>query len=216
MSKLGRNQIVFLLSPLALIALLLITAWMLAPILDVWVWVPLCFIYWIAIGLVSFLGMGKDGIRKMLKPSKRGLLWPMIAVLIPLLLLPLQFLPNLKLLSPLWVLLLTIVVALINPWFEEIYWRGLLLEMSANKLAWIGILYSSILFSSSHLILGIKSIACRYPGLYISLFVLGVIWCVIYKKTNSLRWPLFSHFLIDIFTLSVPVFLNLYIPPGMK
>jgi membrane protease YdiL (CAAX protease family) len=138
-------------------------------------------------GLISFLGMRKDGIRKMLEPSKRGLLWPMVAVLIPLVLLPLQFLPNLRLLSPVWILLLTIIVALINPWFEEIYWRGLLLEMSANKPAWIGILYSSVLFSSGHLILGIKSIACRYPGLYISLFLLGVIWCVISDRSLKMR-----------------------------
>jgi membrane protease YdiL (CAAX protease family) len=41
-------------------------------------------------------------------------------------------------------------------------------------------------------------------------FIMGVVWGLVYKKTFSLRWVIFAHFLIDIFNLSAASFLDLY------
>ncbi|WP_396021241.1 type II CAAX prenyl endopeptidase Rce1 family protein [Bacillus sp. S/N-304-OC-R1] len=63
---------------------------------------------------------------------------------------------------------------------------------------------------------GVFSIANRSYQMYISLFVMGVIWSLIRYRTKSLRWCVYSHMLVDFGNLSVFVFLNLYIPPGMS
>jgi len=49
--------------------------------------------------------------------------------------------------------------------------------------------------------------------MFASLVVMGAAWAVLYRKTGTLRWAVASHFMVDLFNLSVPVFQNLYIPP---
>jgi membrane protease YdiL (CAAX protease family) len=39
--------------------------------------------------------------------------------------------------------------------------------------------------------------------------VVGVVWALVYRRTRSLRWPIFGHLLQDLFAPPVPVFLNL-------
>jgi hypothetical protein len=39
---------------------------------------------------------------------------------------------------------------------------------------------------------------------------MGIIWGLDFKKTNSLRWIIFAHFLVDFFNLSASSFLDLY------
>ncbi|MFC4663744.1 MULTISPECIES: CPBP family glutamic-type intramembrane protease [Oceanobacillus] len=48
---------------------------------------------------------------------------------------------------------------------------------------------------------------------FISLSLLGIVWSIIYFKTGSLRWAIFSHFLVNLGIMTVPVFLNVYVPP---
>jgi membrane protease YdiL (CAAX protease family) len=105
--------------------------------------------------------------------------------------------------------------AVINPFFEEVFWRGLLLKKL--PLPAVGrVLYSTAFFIISHpLMWGVFSIANRSWMTWASLAVMGVVWSVVFLKTDSLRWPLISHFMVDIFNLSVFVFLNIYQPPVM-
>ncbi|WP_161486807.1 CPBP family intramembrane glutamic endopeptidase [Bacillus gaemokensis] len=109
-----------------------------------------------------------------------------------------------------------LLFACINPWIEEGYWRGLIIEAGKMLPKSVIILYSTVLFVVSHpMMWGVFSIANRSSQLYISLFIMGIIWSVIRFKTNSLRYSVFSHFLVDIGNMTVYVFLNLYIPPQM-
>lgn len=126
-------------------------------------------------------------------------------------------LPNYSLLFEYTTLTLFLVLfALINPWFEEGYWRGLLLDAGSYFPRWLIVLYSTILFVFSHpLMWGVFSIANRSVQMYVALFVMGIVWSLIRYKTNSLRWSVYSHMLVDVGNLSIFVFLNLYIPPGM-
>lgn len=147
--------------------------------------------------------------------SKGSMLWPILSILVALILLPVQFIPNIRVFSQLWVLPITIIVAMINSFVEEIYWRGMYGNFVNRIPKWGIIAYSSVLFSLMHIALAVYSIASRYPPLYISLIVLGVLWSISYNQTRSLRWPVITHIMVDTFTLCVPVFMNIYIPPGM-
>ena len=72
----------------------------------------------------------------------------------------------------------------------------------------------SVLFSLDHLwTKGITSVAKRNPFFLFYAFVFGVVYGIVYKKTRSLRWPVVAHTLADLLGLSVPVFLNLWVPP---
>ncbi|MBD3903325.1 CPBP family intramembrane metalloprotease [Chryseobacterium sp. C-2] len=103
-----------------------------------------------------------------------------------------------------------ILIALINPWMEEFYWRGLLTDHTKKWNGLFSILFSSILFSLNHLVFGIHSELFRGYEVLLSTFVMGMVWAITYKKTNSLRWVILSHFLVDFLNLSVPSFLDLY------
>ncbi|RXJ01631.1 CPBP family intramembrane metalloprotease [Anaerobacillus alkaliphilus] len=93
---------------------------------------------------------------------------------------------------------------------------GLLLDAGGNLPRWLNITYSTVFFVLSHpLMWGVFSIANKSTHMYISLFLMGVVWSLIRYKTRSLRWSLYSHMLVDVGNLSVFMFLNLYIPPGM-
>ena len=107
---------------------------------------------------------------------------------------------------------LWILFSLINTFFEEIYWRGFLLE-NTFKSKILSSIYSTALFVISHLFIwGIFSFGNRNIFTIISLIIMGVVWCIVKNKTKSLRWNIVSHIMVDIFNLSVFVFLNLYIP----
>jgi membrane protease YdiL (CAAX protease family) len=103
-----------------------------------------------------------------------------------------------------------ILLALINPWIEEFYWRGLLLDYTKNWPKWASVLFVSILFATNHIAFGINSnVTCGFE-IIISTFIMGVAWAIIYMKSKSLRWSIFSHFLIDFFGVSSVAFLDLF------
>jgi membrane protease YdiL (CAAX protease family) len=45
---------------------------------------------------------------------------------------------------------------------------------------------------------------------------MGLVWALVYRKTHSLRWTVFGHFLTDLLNLSVLAFLNIVVPPGLS
>ena len=130
--------------------------------------------------------------------------------LIPLsiLLLNLYLLASFPLVTALWVLF-----AFINPFFEQVFWRGYLMQKLPFRAGW-RVAYSTALFVLSHPFMwGIFSVANRSWMTMVSLIIMGTVWCVVYLKTSSLRWCYISHFMVNIGNLTIFVFLNLYIPP---
>lgn len=103
---------------------------------------------------------------------------------------------NYGLLSSWQIWLPWIVLALMNPWIEEFYWRGFLLDNTESWPGWASVFYTSVLFSANHAVFGVSSELFRGPEIYISTLIMGIIWAVVYKKTNSLRWIIFAHFLV--------------------
>lgn len=102
------------------------------------------------------------------------------------------------------------------PVLEEGYWRGLLLDAASSWSCWSAILYSSLFFTINHAFPTISVIASRNLAVWVYQFVVGLLMGVVYTKTRSLRWPVASHFLINLLSLSVAMFLGLYIPGQPK
>jgi membrane protease YdiL (CAAX protease family) len=126
-----------------------------------------------------------------------------------------MFICSWQLITSLQIFIPWLILGLVNPFLEECYWRGLMLDHTSGWSDWIRVSNISILFSLNHLWgIGVTSVGLRNPVFLINTFVLGVLFSVIYLKTKSLRWLILGHALADLLGLSVPVFLNLWVPPG--
>jgi membrane protease YdiL (CAAX protease family) len=207
-----KRQRVVLLSPLIVLILGYVMARVGGELLGVWVWIPLILAYWGLLAFFMFWGAGRETMRMWLRPAQGAPGWSVLAVLVGLIPLPI-LLMNWSLLRALTVWVPWLLFALINPWFEEGYWRGLLLDASATWKGWLRVLYTSGLFALSHPALwGVNSIGNRTITVIVSTFVMGIVWAVVYHKTRSLRWVIVAHILVDLLNMAVPVFLNLYAP----
>lgn len=200
-------------SPIVIILLGQIAARTVWPSMGIWGWLPVTIGYWIVLFvLVIWLG-GQQAVAAWLGPSKSKWYWSILALAIGIL-------PPLPMLLPdAWQLFLkpgvwlpTLLFVAVNPWAEELYWRGLLLSTSTRGRKWPVVLYSSVLFMVNHLWISAVAIGARTPAASAFQLVFGLLMCMIYLRTGSLRWPLVAHFLVNLLTPTVAVFLNLYVP----
>ncbi|UII77327.1 CPBP family intramembrane metalloprotease [Flagellimonas sp. HMM57] len=203
------RQRIVLLSPFLIIVINLLTACFFGCVIGKWAFVPMILIGW---GLWSFFILrfgGINSIKKWLTRPEASLGWGLLALLIGLIPLPIFILHSASLKE--WeVWFPWIVLALINPWIEEFYWRGLLSDYTKHWPIWVSILFGSTLFAVNHIAFGINSEVNRGVELIISTFIMGLVWALLHHTTKSLRWAIFSHFLVDFFNLSAPAFLDLF------
>jgi membrane protease YdiL (CAAX protease family) len=106
-----------------------------------------------------------------------------------------------------------ILFSIINAFIEEIYWRGFILDFTFSSKT-VSSIYSIILFTLSHFVWGITSYASRNIYMIISVLIMAIFWTIIRLKTKSIWWCIFSHLLVDIFSLSTFALMNIYIPPS--
>ena len=197
------------LSPFLIIAVNLFVALVFGSLIGKWVFIPIIIFEWcIFMFLVCRYG-GTDSIKSWIKKTNKNWEWNVATVIIGIFPLPI-FLKFSHLLNDWTIWLPWIMIALINPWMEEFYWRGLLIDHTKKWNNKLSILFSSILFSLNHLVFGIHSELLLSYEVLLSTFVMGMVWAITYKRTNSLRWIILSHFLVDLLNLSVPSFLDLY------
>lgn len=174
-------------------------------------WVPIVFIYWGLILIVVNRDSKKHekSIFDYFKIKKYKWYLFLIAIIIGLLPLPI-FLLSYQFLATPFLLLSWIVVAIVNPFFEELFWRGYMLEKGEGIPPVIKSIVSSLLFTLSHIaIWGVFSKAMLTKELVISVFIMGMVWSFLYLKSKSLVLPYFSHLLVDVFNCSVLAFMNL-------
>lgn len=182
--------------------------------LGAWAWVPWILSYWAVAGFFVLWGGGREAIKRWMARPKGSWMWSALAILLALPSL-FMFLTSWRVLIPTTVWIPWLAVGLVNPFLEEWYWRGLLLDNTSVWPTSLAIGFSSALFSLNHLLgIGATSIGGRHPVLLINALVLGIIFGVIYKKTGSLRWMIVAHAITDLLGLSVAVFLNLWVPPA--
>jgi hypothetical protein len=67
------------------------------------------------------------------------------------------FLLNFRSLNQWWIISSWLAVALIDPWLEEGYWRGLLMDSARGWPGWLVVAYTAFWFGLSHpLLLGVN------------------------------------------------------------
>ena len=214
LSNQNRRRLI-LLSPLVIIAVGRLTAYLAGVVFGVWVWIPMTLIVWVMFALMITWGGGREAIGRWLRAPKGAWGWSVLAIVVGLI--PLSvFILGWNLFPSVWIVLAWLLFALVNPVLEEGYWRGLLLDNTRNWPGWLGVLYSTFFFAINHpLTVGVYSIANRHPAVLVSTFVMGLAWAVVYRKTHSLRWTIFAHMLTDLLNLSVLAFLNIVVPPNL-
>ncbi len=177
-------------------------------LLGKWVFIPLIVIEWSILAFFILKFGTKESFQKWLGKPVRNYVWPVFSISLGLISIPV-FVCFYHLLSGWEIWLPWVMIALINPWLEEFYWRGLLLDNIQYK-RWIAILYSAIMFALYHAVFGVTSELFRGPEVVISTLIMGTVWGVTYSVTKSLWWSILAHFFVDFFTLSVPAFLELF------
>ena len=173
-------------------------------------------VFWAMIGGLIAWGAGRDALRRWLQAPRGGWGWSALAVAVGLLSVR-EFLANWHLLESATVFFLWLGFGLINPWFEETYWRGLLIDATAEWARGLGVVYSTLLFAlSHHLIWGVNSVALRHPAVVVGLAVVGAVWGAAYYRTKSLRFTIAGHAAANLLGLSVPVLMNLHVPAAFR
>lgn len=203
---------VLLLSPIVVIGAGHVTARACGSSDGHWRWIPVILVLWLCMSAFSWLLTDWSERQQWYRPSQGALRWRVLAMLVGLIPLPLLLIHG-KLLSSPYIWIPWLIFGVINPFVEETYWRGALSVGTSQWPAWLSVVYTSAVFAFSHpLVLGVFSLANRSPEVIVSTFVMGVVWAVVYRKTRSLRWPIASHLLVDLLNVSVPAFLNMYVP----
>lgn len=209
----SKRQLIVLLSPIAVILLGQLAARTLGPVIGIWSWVPLILGYWSMIILLIVWGGERDAIVRWLRPPRGGLHWTLLAIGIAVVpTLPMLFSDTWRLFTQVEIWLPTLFFVLINPLAEEGYWRGLLLDNALIKPKWLAVIYSSALFTINHMWMSITVILARNPMGSVFQFIFAVVVSMTYIKTQSLRWPVAAHFLANLLSPTVAIFLNLYVP----
>lgn len=200
----------FALSPFAVIAICGAIQLIGARYFGPWAWAPTMVAFWALAGfIVHKFPMGAA--RRFRRPN--GPLWvSALAVAVGLLSLH-GFLGNWHLLAEPTLLCVWMVFAMLNPWIEESYWRGVLMDATTSWGRLPSILYSTFWFALSHpLVWGITSIPLRKVESFLALCFVGMIWGFAYQKTKSLQWNVAGHMLANLLGLAPLVLLNLVDP----
>ena len=82
-------------------------------------------------------------------------------------------------------------IAVIPPFFEELFFRGIILNLLDKNKGVGGIILSSMIFAMFHLDI----------FAFLQIFILGMILGYLYKISNSIFVPMFFHFLINFFSV---------------
>jgi len=205
------QKYIVILSPFLIITINSLVAILFGKIMGKWAFIPVIGIEW-CLFLFFILKFGKlDAIRRWLSKPSGSVGWTVLALVVGTIPMAIFF-KHVDLLASWQIWVPWIVLALINPWIEEFYWRGLLLDYTGEWKSWLAILFSSFLFAANHAVFGVNSELFRGVEVFISTFIMGIIWALVFKKTFSLRWVIVAHFMVDFFNLSVPSFLDLYKP----
>ena len=197
-------------SPIVLVAFCHIFVVLLYKTMGQWVFVPAFIVYWGLSVLIVLKLAGVLYIKNLFNKPAGKISWLILSIIV-------GFIPFSMVLSRLSIItvplmMLSILFSTINPFFEELYWRGFALDYTFRSKV-LSSIYSSIIFILSHLFIwGVFSYGNRNLYLIGSLTVMSVAWCIVRIKTKSLWWCIISHFFVDLFNLLVFVMLNIYIP----
>jgi len=204
------KRVLGVISPIVLIFICSISTVLMNKVIGKWIFIPAFILYWGLSFLITVRIAGISSIKSWFQKPDGKVGWLILSIItgfIPFSI----FLSHLSIIT-LPLMLLSITFAIINPFFEQLYWRGFLLDYTFKSKI-LNSIYSSILFILSHLFIwGVFSYGNRNFFLIGSLAIMSTIWCLVRVKTKSLWWCIISHILVDIFNLIVFVMLNMVVP----
>ncbi len=209
MRFLDRKYIIY--SPFLIICINIITALSFGKMMEKWVFIPIILIQWLLMALIICVFSSQAQLIQWLQFPKKHFSWVILSVLVALIPIPI-FLKYHYLLNHWTIVIPWILIALINPWMEEFFWRGLLSEATKKWSTLHAALFSALLFSINHIVFAIHSELFRGPEVFITTFIIGLIWGICFIKSKSLFWLVVAHFCVDFLNLSVPAFLDLFKP----
>lgn len=207
-----KNNTKIILLPIVIIAIGFIVAVIANHIIGEWAFIPLSIVYWSSIFIV--VKPTKKTLTKIFRYPVKSPKYIFIAF-IPVLLCIVSFVWGVQYINNVFLIVLWILFAIVNPIAEELFWRAYLFDNLSWKPA-TKIIFSSLLFLLSHMMWGVFSVTIRSYIMIMPLLIMGIAWGYVYHKTKSLKWCIIAHFFVDIMNLSVWVFLNIYIPPVIK
>lgn len=208
-----RGQALYALaSPLILVALCAGVQYAAGRFIGAWAWVPTMLAFWLLIAAALRGFAAHTPIRRRFRPASGSIAWSLLGVGAGLFSLH-GFLSHWALLASPTLVIAWLTFALINPWFEESYWRGLLTDATLGWGRLPSLLYTSAWFAASHpLIWGIHSLPLRKFEAVGALFFVGILWGLTYQRSGSLRWCVAGHMLANLLGLAALVLLNLHDP----
>lgn len=199
-------------SPLILIIVNYFSSHLLYRRFASWCWVPILAVYYFLIAVIVFM-LGENGhYREWFAKSKGRRVWRVMGIVFfSLFSLP-YFVMNISLLNNASMIVLSIVYSLVNPFFEELYWRRVLLTGTKTNGV-LSVFISSIFFTVNHpAAFSLLNTTFTEPGFLVVTFMYGLMWSLLFKKTGSLRWNYATHAMVNFASLSVLVFMNVYVP----
>src|SRR5690554_6316103 len=110
-------------SPFFIILFGFLTATIFTQFINEWAWIPLAIVYWSLLGFFIWTFKGSKNLGDWLQKSKKAPVWitaTMLFGMVPLTIL----IMNYHLFDSIWLIFYWLLFAILNPWFEEYYWRG--------------------------------------------------------------------------------------------
>ena len=159
-------------------------------------WILGLMIYWLLWGMVYPISVaGRESIRAMIKPQKPDITL-ILLVLFPLIMaVVFKYIPGgMHYDKPdKWILMLLIFSAFGNGFFEEIFWRGVYMQLFPRNIFY-RIVWPSIWFGLWHYVPGsLNPSEGHVMGLMIGALFLGFYSGFLAWKTNSLWWSILTH-----------------------
>ena len=201
------KKTVIILSPIVLIIICQLIPIIWGEHLGANIFIPILLTYWLLISAIVLI-YGRKSLGKWLEKPKGHWIWLILLILLGLANLPF-FLMNIGVLGKVSLVIPHVLFFLINPWLEEFYWRGLLIDETTKWPPWVANVYSNIFFTLYHTSYAWQAELFRGIPFYAFILVSAVIMVISYQKTKSLWWGIICHFLTNILTLSIPVFYNM-------
>ena len=193
----------------AIIAIAFAVAVVANLIIGAWAFIPVAIAYWASIFIV--VKPVKEKLVRAFAAPTENRKYVFIAF-VPVLFSIVSFVWGIQYISGVFLVISWVLFAFFNSVAEEMFWRGYLFD----NLSWkplFKVVVSTALFVLSHLSWGVFSVTIRNPFMIGPLLIMGATWGYVYHKAKSLKWPIIAHFIVNILTLTVWVFLNIYVPP---
>ncbi|MBP3886161.1 MAG: CPBP family intramembrane metalloprotease [Cellulosilyticum sp.] len=196
----------YFITPVITILVGFLTALISSRFLGNWAFVILAIMYYICITYFVMRDQKFDLKKAYACPKLK--VWTVLVAIFTGFLPLFVFITNIELLSHQY-MILWLVFAIVNPFFEETFWRGYVIQgLETSPI--VAVLLSTVLFTLSHpLMWGVFSYTLREPAMIASLLVMGSLWGVIYIKTKNLWLCVLSHMLVDLFNMNIFSFLDM-------